>query len=212
MKSSNHNHQGRSSNPIVRFWKFLQEDSWQSWIVSLVLLVILIRFVFFPLLGFVTGSSLPLVVIESCSMYHNSGFDEWWNDRSDWYEGNGIGKADFREFPFKNGLNKGDIILVWGHADYGVGDIIIFEPNLDSSAPHPIIHRIVAEEPYQTKGDNNLAQLVGGNPANPQNIDETNIRDEQVIGKAVFRIPYLGWIKLIFFEPFRGAGERGLCR
>jgi hypothetical protein len=199
-------------NFLVRFWRFLQEDSWQSWLVSLVLLVILIRFVFFPLLSLATGSTLPLVVIESCSMYHEtSNFDDWWNDHSDWYEKNGIKKTDFREFPFKNGLNKGDIIVVWGYSQYEIGDIIIFEPNLDSSAPHPIIHRIVAENPYQTKGDHNFAQLVGGNPANPQNIDETNIYEEQIIGKSVLRIPYLGWIKLIFFEPFRTNGERGLC-
>jgi len=209
MKSSNE--QIKFSNFLVRFWKFLQEDSWQSWIVSLILLVVLIRFVFFPFLGFVTGSPLPLVVIESCSMYHNSRFDEWWNERSDWYEKNGLKKVDFREFPFRDGLNKGDIVLVWGRSGYKIGDVIIFEPNFDSSAPHPIIHRIVAENPYQTKGDNNFAQLVSGSPANPQNIDETNILEEQIVGKAVFRIPYLGWIKLIFFEPFRNGGDRGLC-
>lgn len=200
-----------NKNAFIKFWKFLQEDTWQSWIVSLVLLVILIRFVFFPLLSLVTGSSLPLVVIESCSMYHESGFDEWWNDHSDWYEQNGIKKNDFRDFPFRNGLNKGDIIVVWGYSDYEMGEVIIFEPNPDSSAPHPIIHRLVGENPFETKGDHNFAQLVGGNPANPQNIDETNIAEEQIIGKAVFRIPYLGWIKLIFFEPLRLPSERGFC-
>lgn len=204
-------HGKRGKNPVVRFWKFLQEDTWQSWIVSLVLLVVLIRFVLFPFLSLVTGSGLPLVVIESCSMYHESGFEEWWNDHSDWYETNGIMKPEFREFPFRNGLNKGDIILVWGYSDYEVGDIIIFEPNKDSSAPYPIIHRLVGEGPYETKGDHNFAQLTGGNPTNDRNIDETDIAEEQIIGKAVFRIPYLGWIKLVFFEPFRGSGDRGFC-
>ena len=198
-------------NFVVRFWRFLQEDSWQSWLVSLVLLVILIRFVLFPILGFVTGSSLPLVVIESCSMYHESGFDNWWEDHSDWYEERGISKEDFEGFPFHNGLNKGDIIVVWGHSDYEIGDVIIFEPNSGSSAPHPIIHRVVQENPYGTKGDHNFAQLVSGNLANSQNIDETNIAEEQVIGKSVARIPFLGWIKLVFFEPFRANGDKGLC-
>lgn len=207
-----HSHEKHNGNIFVRFWKFLQEDTWQSWLVSLVLLIVLIRFMFFPLLSLVTGSSLPLVVIESCSMYHEtSNFDNWWRDHSDWYEDHGILKEEFSDFSFKNGLNKGDIIVVWGHTDYKPGDIIIFAPNSGSSAPHPIIHRIVAEDPYQTKGDHNFAQLVGGNPANPQNIDETNISQEQIIGKSIFRIPYLGWIKLIFFEPLRSPGERGFC-
>lgn len=209
--TSKHSSNSKSSNPVVRFWKFLQEDTWQSWAVSLVLLILLIRFVFFPVLSLVTGSGLPLVVIESCSMYHDEGFEEWWNDHSDWYETNGIKKPDFREFPFRNGLNKGDIILVWGYGDYEVGDVIIFEPNVDSTAPHPIIHRLVGENPYETKGDHNFAQLTTGNPANDRNIDETNIAEEQIIGKSVFRIPYLGWIKLIFFEPLRSTGERGFC-
>jgi hypothetical protein len=144
-------------------------------------------------------------------MYHESSFETWWNDHSSWYETHGIKKNEFQEFPFRNGLNKGDIVVVWGHSGYNPGDIIIFEPNPGSSAPHPIIHRVVAENPYQTKGDHNFAQLVGGNPANSQNIDETNISKDQIIGKGVFRIPYLGWVKLIFFEPFRNNGDRGLC-
>ena len=55
---------------LKKFWAFLQEDSWQSWVVSLILIIIIIKFVFFPLLSFVTGTTLPLVVVESCSMYH----------------------------------------------------------------------------------------------------------------------------------------------
>jgi len=199
-------------NVFVRFWRFLQKDTWQSWVVSLVLLVVLIKFVFFPVLSLATGSSLPLVVIESCSMYHESGFDEWWDDHSGWYDARGIGKSMFKDFPFRNGLNKGDIIFVWGHSEYDSGDIIIFEPNLESTAQHPIIHRIVGEDPYETKGDHNSGQLVSGSSLNSQNIDETNIAEEQIIGKSVLRIPYLGWIKLVFFEPMRPAGERGFCR
>lgn len=198
-------------NIFVRFWRFLQEDSWQSWLVSLVLLVVLIRFVLFPLLSLATGSTLPLVVIESCSMYHNSNFDTWWNANSAWYESHNITKADFETFPFKNGLNKGDIIFVWGRSSYNIGDVIIFQPNSGSSAPHPIIHRVVAENPFQTKGDNNIAQLTAGNPGNVENIDETNISPNQIIGKSVFRIPYLGWIKLVFFEPFKAPQDRGFC-
>jgi len=192
-----------------RFWAFLKEDSWYSWIVSLVILVVLIRFVFFPGLSFVTGSSLPLVVIESCSLYHGSSFDSWWSDNGIWYESKGIEMEEFENFNYKNGLNKGDIIFVWGRGDYSNGDIIIFEPNPESTAVHPIIHRIVDENPYETKGDHNLRQLTLTN--NPQKIDETNIPESKIIGKSVFRVPVLGWVKLIFFEPFRASPDRGFC-
>src|SRR3989344_946059 len=135
-------------NRLKKFWKFLKEDTWQSWIVSLIILVVRIRFVFFPLLSFVTGSSLPLVVIESCSLYHESDFEEWWTNHGEWYEDAGISKNEFEDFSYENGLNKGDIIFVWGRGDYEIGDTIIFEPNPESDAEHPIIHRIVSGNPF----------------------------------------------------------------
>ena len=197
-------------NRLKKFWNFLKEDTWQSWFVSLILLVILIKFIFFPLLSLTTGASLPLVVVESCSMYHSSSdFESWWDQNSPWYENNDLSSANFKKFPHTNGLNKGDIILIWGYSEYKIGDIIVFNPNQESTAPNPLIHRIVHETPWETKGDNNFQQLELNN--NPQNIDETNIQKEQIIGKAVVRIPFLGWIKLVFFEPARQPQQRGFC-
>jgi hypothetical protein len=41
---------------------------------------------------------------------------------------------------------------------------------------------------------------------------EKEIYASQVIGKARFQlVPYAGWVKLIFFEPFRAQQERGTC-
>jgi len=194
---------------LKKSWDFLKEDSWHSMIVTLVLLVVLIKFIFFPLLSFVTGSPLPLVVIESCSLYHEADFEGWWGSNAAWYESKGITKEGFLDFPYRNGLNKGDIIFVWGRGEYNIGDIIIFEPNPESTAQHPIIHRIVSENPFGTKGDHNVEQLMANN--NEQHLDETNISDDQVNGKAVFRVPALGWVKLVFFEFSRSPGERGFC-
>jgi len=129
-----------------------------------------------------------------------------------WYEPRDITRSEFLSFPFKNGLNKGDIIFVWGRGNYNIGDVIIFEPNPESTAKHPIIHRIISENPTGTKGDHNKGQLTLSDLSNPQNIDETNIPKERIIGKATFKIPLLGWIKLIFFEPFRSPSTRGLCK
>ena len=194
---------------LKKFWKFLNEDTWQSWIVSLVLIVVIIKFIFFPGLSFFTGTQLPLVVVESCSMYHDSSFDSWWDKNAAWYESKGIIKEDFEGYRFKNGLSKGDIIFVIGTDNPKKGDTIIFVPNIESQQRTPIIHRIISSNPIGTKGDNNIDQLKLN--TNSKRIDETNISQDRIIGKSIFRIPYLGWIKLIFFEPTKPSQERGTC-
>ena len=84
------------------------------------------------------------------------------------------------------------------------GEVIVFR----SKRPDPIIHRVVKtweiNENYyfQTKGDHNVDSIssVG--------LDEKNINEEQYLGKAVIRIPWLGYIKIWFVELiklFRGV-------
>lgn len=186
-----------SSSSLKRFWAFLKEDTWQSWLVSLVLVFVLIKFVFFPLLSLATATPLPLVVVESCSMYHEVGFDSWWEQNQAWYLSHGINRSEFENFPFTNGLNKGDIVFVSGRRAPQLGDIIIFT----SSYQYPIIHRIIDTDVLQTKGDHNPGQLSA----------ELNIADDAVLGHAVARIPALGWIKLVFFEGFKSPEQRGFC-
>ncbi len=201
----------KTRKAILAFWEFLKADTWPSFVVSLILLLVLIKFVIFPGLSFVTGSELPLVVIESCSLHHDSDFDTWWGKYSGQYEQFNIGREEFESFPFRGGLNKGDIIFVWGRSEYNVGDIIIFEPNPESTAPYPIIHRIVYSEPFGTKGDNGLTnprQLDGNNE---KGTDETEISEDRILGKASFRVPLIGWLKLVFFEYSKSPSERGFC-
>lgn len=182
---------------IKKFWQFLKKDTWQSWFVSLILAVVLIKFLFFPFLSLVTGSSLPLVVVESCSMYHESKFDSWWEKNSEWYEGKNITREDFENYPIKGGLNKGDIVFIVGRGGYNEGDVIVFNAN----RKYPLIHRIVGSEPINTKGDHN-----------PDQIDiEKSVSEDEIIGKAFFKVPYIGWVKLVFFEPFKPISGRGLC-
>ena len=64
-------------------------------------------------------------------------------------------------------------------------------------------------EKIQTIGDNNAHSLMLNN--NVYRIDETITEGDQVIGKAVLKIPYLGWAKLIFFDWRKPEGERGFC-
>lgn len=193
-----------------KVWRYLNKDSWDSWLVSLVLIAIVIKFIFFPTLALVTGSPLPLVVVESCSMYHESNFEEWWSKNANWYETRNITKEEFLDFQYKNGINKGDIFLVIGKRSYSEGDIIIFKPNTNSTSPNPLIHRLIQTSPYGTKGDHNSDQLTGNN--NNLKTDERSILDENVLGKVFLRIPFVGWAKLIFFEPLRQSQDKGFCK
>ena len=201
--------QMKIKKPIKDFWGYLKKDTWDSWIVSMLLIVVVIKFVFFPLLTLATGSPLPLVVVESCSMYHETNFDDWWSKNAQWYQNKGISKEEFKEYNMKNGLNKGDIILVTKPDEYEKGDIIIFLPNPESTAVNPIIHRIISENPISTKGDHNTLQFTKNN--NIKKLDETDISKERILGKSTLRIPYVGWAKLIWFELSRPEQERGFC-
>mgnify|MGYP001568102894 CR=1 FL=1 len=185
-------------NILKKFWNYLHQDSWHSWLVSIIIIIILIKFIFFPILSLITGSPLPLVVVESCSMYHESSFDSWWEKNAPWYESKSIFKKDFSSFPIKNGLNKGDIVLLWGRSTNKIGNIIIFEANTQ----HPLIHRVISLSPLSTKGDHNSDQLQ----------IEKDISQNAVIGKAIAKIPLIGWVKLIFFEPLKSPDQRGFCR
>ena len=86
---------------ILKFWNFLKQDNWKSWIVSIILMIVAIKFFIFPILSLITGTSLPLVIVESCSMYHSSEFIDFWNSQGAWYEVHGINISQFSSFPMK---------------------------------------------------------------------------------------------------------------
>ena len=181
---------------LKKLWTFLKEDSWQSLVVTLILAFVIIKYIFFPLLSLATGTALPLVIVESCSMYHTDGLDEVLQNQI--YEDHGITFENTADWSLKNGLNKGDIVFAVSAKNIKVGDVIIF----NAGRSHPVIHRTISTNPLTTKGDHNSGLLS----------EEQNINPDTLIGKAVFRIPAIGWIKLIFFEPFRNDAEKGLCR
>lgn len=208
---------------IKKAWNWTwHSDSWLSWIVALIIIYISVKFIFFPGLSLILGSSLPLAGVESSSMDHqivmddferlilcndiysneekkeigHINFDKYWDICGGWYEKENITKEQFSRFSLNNGFRKGDVIVVWGRFNPKIGDVIIFKPNRDSMAPRPIIHRIVSinNRIIQTKGDHNGKQLTSDN--NIYKTDETSITQDQIIGKAIIKIPYLGWPKI----------------
>ena len=72
------------------------------------------------------------------------------------------------------------------------GDVIVFF----SKREDPIIHRVVEKGEkggkiyFHTKGDNNEGSIRS------TALDETNVSEDVVIGKAVLRVPLLGYVKI----------------
>ena len=204
-----------------RTWHFLwHEDSVWSWIANIIVAFVIIKFIFYPILGAILGSAFPVVAVVSESMEHGlhegqicgqeydyfpKGFDNWWEVCGYWYQSEeiGINKEQFLDFPLHNGFNKGDIIVLWraNTKNIEVGDVLVFQ----STKNHPIIHRVVrtwttenqitgeVEYHYHTKGDHNSDSFSGF-------LGEDDITIDRVYGKAIFRIPYLGYIKVAFAQ------------
>jgi len=182
-----------------KIWNFIwHSNSLLSWIVNVLLAFVLVKFVIFPGLGLVLQTTHPVVAVVSSSMEHDSSFDEWWTKNNAWYEANGITKEDFNTYIMKNGFNKGDIIFLKSAKEIKIGDIIVFKGN----SANPIIHRVVkiTNNIYQTKGDNNKDSFA--------QLGETQITKNDVIGKALFEVPLLGWIKIWFTELINLLGGR----
>lgn len=199
-----------------RIWKFLwNDDSLWSWLANIVVAFLVIRYILYPLLGIILGTPFPLVAVVSESMEHGlyskqicgltlSKFQEsllnYWEKCGEWYEQHDISKLQFQEFPLRDGFNKGDVIILWRPGTIKIGDVLVFE----GDKPQPIIHRTVAilEEKgkifYQTKGDHNSDSING--------LGETKISHDRVYGKGVIRIPYLGWIKILFVDAVKPLG------
>lgn len=193
---------------MKKIWYFIWEDNsiW-SWLVNVVLAVIIIKFIVYPVLGLALGTSYPIVAVVSGSMEHDSKFDQFWDEKGDFYDSYNITKEDFSNYKFKNGFNKGDImILTRAKADkIKKGDILVFQ----SPAPDPIIHRVI--NTWQENNKYYLATKGDHNNGINSNVKEDRISEERVLGKARLRVPYLGYVKIgfvKFLNIFKGIFKR----
>ncbi|MFH1590855.1 MAG: signal peptidase I [archaeon] len=191
---------------LKKVWYFIWEDNsvW-SWIVNIILAFVIIKFLVYPGLGIVLGTSHPVVAVVSGSMEHPGGTENWWYrpaicaynvpcQQIDFYRERNISQGQFESFRFKNGFNTGDIMMLFGtkKEKIDIGDVIVFR----SGKPDPIIHRVIDRWEddgtiyFQTKGDNNR-ELIRSDQ-----LDEMRIGEDAYIGEAMIRVPYLGWIKI----------------
>jgi len=194
-------------NNFKRFRAFLKEDSWPSFFVGLLIALIVIKLVIFPSLSLISGFSFddilsgraqPLVIVESCSMYHQFDLDQIVQNKI--YSDYGLNYSNTSNWVLKGGFTKGDIIFVISPKNLKIGDVLIF----NAGQTNPIIHRVINIDgagKVTTKGDNNFGLLDA----------EKKISEEQFVGKAVFKIPAIGWIKLIFFDWMKPENQRGFC-
>ncbi|HIG97980.1 TPA: signal peptidase I [Candidatus Woesearchaeota archaeon] len=179
-----------------RAWNFVWNGNnvW-SWLINALLAFALIKFLVYPGLGLVLQTNNPVVAVISNSMQHNAAFEDWWEEAEKQYAMFNITREQFENFTMKNGFSKGDIIILKGKTpqDTKRGDILVFR----SDKPEPIIHRVVTKQEkeggyvFSTKGDNTKS-----NPG--QRPDETAITEERVIGTALLKIPYAGYVKIAF--------------
>lgn len=184
---------------LKKVWHFIwEDDSMLSWIVNVVLAFLLVKFIIYPALGFLLGTGFPVVAVISSSMEHNGlGFDSWWEHNKNWYITQDLQKEDMRSAIFNNGFNKGDIIILVGKKPRNIEnlDVIVYASD---SYKYPIIHRVVHIDnadsgiKFTAKGDNNKVP------------DPAPVNEKQLLGKAVLRIPMLGWIKILFTQLIGG--------
>ncbi|MBT3408837.1 signal peptidase I [Candidatus Woesearchaeota archaeon] len=199
---------------LKQFYRYIvYDESLTSLVLSTVISLLFIIFIFYPLLGWSLNSNFPIVAIQSGSMHHEGSFENWWGSKADcsntfckqseYYTNINITKNDFLNYDYSNGFNKGDVMVIMGKDNYQIGDVIVFQTN----DPTPIIHRVIKKKIvnnntiYQTKGDFNEKSIFLQTRFYTL-IDEFNINEKNIYGKAVFRIPYLGWIKIIAWQIF----------
>lgn len=205
------------------------DDSLLSYLVMIIFSLVVIKFLFLPGLGLIFGNSYPIVVIVTGSMEHKvvdgqlcstqfiplSGsvsLDKYWEICGNYYEKNlSLNKSSFSQYRFNSGLNIGDVMFLFGMNPKNIqlGDILVFKAQDGGyfySQNGPVIHRVVKKWQdsngqwyFQTKGDHNSHSFEHF---------ETVIPETEVIGVAKFRVPYVGYVTLLFHKlfitPFRG--------
>jgi len=208
-----------------KIWRFIwKDDSFASLLVNIIIAVVLIKFVVYPVLGLILGTSFPVVAVVSCSMQHDATncwadcylkgqgdlnycinrekvlcgknvANGYWDSCGDWYEQIEITEEKFDGFQQSNGFKIGDIFVLKKANEIKIGDVIVYNNKISNA---PIIHRVVdiKDGYYTTKGDHNAATFSF----------EEKIGKEQIYGKVLLKIPYLGWVKVGFNMLLKGAG------
>ena len=163
-----------------------------------ILMAIILYFFIQISLTVATGVDNPISVVISGSMdHHGASLDEWWMEKGHEYAPYGVTKLEFSQFPYANGFERGDILLIKGVSatSISVGDVIVFTRDSDEI---PVVHRVVeitmvgGVRYFLTKGDFNS---VADNYHDGETI---GVHESRIIGRVGGIIPSVGNITLWF--------------
>jgi signal peptidase I len=173
-----------TSTTIKRLWK---NEYFQTAVVIGIIIVVVFGFWYGSQLVLNTPYPALAVVSGSMCIPYDGACDGW-------------------SHPFTRTLHIGDLILVQGvnpadlNANYPNSDIIVF--HRPGNPDELIVHRIAAEEVingtyyFYTKGDGNPTDKWP-NPISQSEYDPWGaVSQDQVVGKVVMRIPWLGQVVL----------------
>lgn len=157
--------------------KLWRNDYFQT--IITIAIIVLIVFGFWNALQFTSGTKYPIVAVSGASMctLPGSHCDGW-------------------AHPFERTLHDGDLVFLQGvnPEDIKVGDIIVYS----KSDGNLIIHRVITIIPSDTDGKIYFETQGDGN----NGPDRPLVSQDNVVGRVVFRIPWLGHITLLMRSSF----------
>ncbi|MBE5730003.1 signal peptidase I [Candidatus Parvarchaeota archaeon] len=178
--------------------KMLLGENIYSLIFYLVIFYVLLAYVIFPATYTFTPISDVSAVISSSMVHQQPQINVTYYG---WLQSHGFNMSQVAEWPFPNGLPLGSLVVAYKVPanDIKIGNIIIYRADVNGEYID-VIHRVINETVvngvyhFTTKGD-----------ANPYPLSfEYNVPYNEVVGKVVLSIPYLGYPRYLVYLLFSG--------
>ncbi len=190
---------------FLKAFKKLMSYAWYgndlfSFVIFFCLAFVFYKLFLIPVFLLIFKTKIPFNVIISESMtHHNLNFEKWWKLNGLYFRKFNITKKEFKNFPFVEGLNVGDLVFIIGKNKKEIkkGDIIVYHVIYNGKGMD-IIHRVIkikqinGERCFETVGDNNKGIQM------PFEKNICNIE-----GVLVYKIPYLGYPRYLIYKIFR---------
>ncbi len=173
-------------------WLFFGK-SLLSYVAFVIFSFVLIKFVVYPVIYKIFNLSYMSAIL-SGSMTHGDYVNYTYYY---WLEINGYNVSEVKNWPFPNGINVGDVIFARKER-IKVGDVIVYKCVWKGCPKGTIVHRVINITKngnvtiYHTKGDANPYQLYW----------ENNISENLVVGKVIYKVPYLGYPRYFVWKIF----------
>lgn len=175
---------------LKEFLRFLfVEESIKSYIAFFIFLILLFSFIFYFLLPYGFGI-VDVVAVVTPSMEHKNNVEE---NFYKFFLAKNFTISEIKSFDFSDGISIGDVVIVKrvNLSEIKVGDVIVFKAQTTK-----IIHRVV-----EVQNENGNLYFTTKGDANPTSLNfEKNITSDRIIGKAVLKIPYLGYPRILLLR------------